>query len=131
MNSKVEMMRKILVVDDNADILIALQELLKFYGFLVVTTDRGEEVYEMISKHEPDLLLLDVMLSGIDGTDICRILKSDEDYKHLPIVMISAHPNAAETVARAGANDFVAKPFDIRFLVERIKMNMAPLLQTA
>jgi DNA-binding response OmpR family regulator len=131
MISKNEMMRKILVVDDNTDILIALQELLKFYGYLVITTERGEEVFALIEKHDPDLLILDVMLSGMDGNEICRSIKLSSNYKYLPIIMISAHPNAAETVAIAGANDFVAKPFDIGFLLEKINKNIAHKLQSA
>ncbi len=124
-------MRKILVVDDNQDILIALQELLKFYGFEVFVTDSGEQVYNMIDAHDPDLLVLDVMLSGIDGTEICRSLKTNDNYRSLPIIMISAHPNAQHMVTVAGANDFVAKPFDVGYLIEKIKKHLVPRLQTA
>lgn len=124
-------MRKILVVDDNADILLALQELLKFYGYQVVTTDRGEETLSLVNKENPDLILLDLMLSGIDGNEICASIKNHDEFKNIPVVMISAHPNAAQTVNIAGANDFLPKPFDIATLLDKIQKNLPAQLQTA
>ena len=68
----------------------------------------------------PDLILLDLLLSGKDGREIVKYLKSQEETRHIPVIMLSAHPSAEETARLAGADDFVAKPFDIVVLLTRI-----------
>lgn len=107
--------KKILVVDDDPDILDALQILLEFAGYDVKTTEKGDYAENLHDTNGglPDLIILDVLLSGKDGRLICQKLKSQQDTKHIPIVMISAHPNAKQSVAAVGADDFMAKPFDI------------------
>lgn len=119
-------MSKILVVDDNVDILLALQELLKFYNYDVVVTERGEDAIEMVKEAKPDLVILDLMLSSVDGRDICSYIKSEMADQHIPVVMISAHPNASQIVIEAGADDFLAKPFDISSLLSTIQRNLLP-----
>jgi CheY-like chemotaxis protein len=69
----------------------------------------------------PDLVLLDMLLSGKDGREIVRQLKSDEKTKHIPVIMFSAHPSAERTAFEAGADDFVEKPFDIDVLLHKIE----------
>lgn len=107
--------KKILVVDDDPDILDALQILLEFAGYDVKTTEKGDYAENLHDTNGglPDLIILDVLLSGKDGRLICQKLKSQQDTKHIPIIMISAHPNAKQSVAAVGADDFMAKPFDI------------------
>lgn len=119
-------MSKILVIDDNVDILLALQELLKFYNYDVVVTERGEEAINLVNEVKPDLVILDLMLSGVDGREICAHLKSDATNKDIPVVMISAHPHASQTVKEAGADDFLPKPFDISSLLSTIQKNLSP-----
>ena len=106
---------KILVVDDDPDILDALQFLLEFAGYEVKTTEKGEYAENLRDANDglPNVIILDVLLSGKDGRLICKKLKSQEETKHIPIIMISAHPNARQSVAAVGADDFVAKPFDV------------------
>lgn len=106
--------KKVLVVDDDPDILDALQFLLEFSGYEVKTTEKGEYAENLRDSNRglPDAIILDVLLSGKDGRLICQKLKSQEETKHIPIIMISAHPNAAQSVAAVGADDFAAKPFD-------------------
>ncbi len=106
--------KKILVVDDDPDILDALQFLLEFAGYDVKTSEKGEYVENLRDTNGgfPDLIILDVLLSGKDGRLICQKLKSQHETKHIPIIMISAHPNAKQSVAAVGADDFMAKPFD-------------------
>ncbi|HWZ19857.1 MAG TPA: response regulator [Ktedonobacteraceae bacterium] len=106
---------KILVVDDDQDILDALQFLLEFAGYEVKTTEKGEYAENLRDANDglPNVIILDVLLSGKDGRLICKKLKSQEETKHIPIIMISAHPNARQSVAAVGADDFVAKPFDV------------------
>lgn len=106
--------KKILVVDDDPDILDALQSLLEFAGYEVKTTEKGEYAENLRDTNGglPNVIILDVLLSGKDGRLICQKLKSREETKHIPIIMISAHHNARYSVKAVGADDFVAKPFD-------------------
>src|ERR1700730_11383326 len=112
--------KKILVVDDEVVILAFLQELLEQEGYIIVTTDKAEYVERLHIDGLPDLILLDVLLSGKDGREIVKHLKSQEETRHIPVIMFSAHPSAERTARAAGADDFVAKPFDIDVLLTRI-----------
>lgn len=112
--------RKILVVDDEPDILEFLQEILEEEGFAVITADRGEYVEQLCNGNPPDLILLDVWLSGKDGRDIVKYLKNQEKTKHIPVIMFSAYPNVREMVLQVGADDFIAKPFEIEALLAKI-----------
>ena len=113
--------KKILVVDDEPDILEFLQVILEEEGYIVATTDKGEYVEELHNGGLPDLILLDVLLSGKDGRLIAKHLRSQEDTKRIPIIMFSAHPSAEETARQSGADDFLAKPFDIPALLEKVE----------
>lgn len=112
--------KKILVVDDDPDILLFLQVILEEEGYIVVTTDKGEYLEKLNNGSLPHLVLLDVLLSGKDGRDIVKHLKSQEKTKHIPVIMFSAHPSAEATSLKAGADAFVAKPFDIEMLLQKI-----------
>ena len=112
--------KKILVVDDEPDILEFLQIIFEDVGYLVVTTDKGDYLEKLNSGTLPDLVLLDMLLSGKDGREIVKHLKSQARTKHIPVIMFSAHPSAEKTALAAGADDFVEKPFDIEALLEKI-----------
>ena len=114
-------MNRILVVDDNNDILWVLEIILKRYGFEVISTLKGEEVLTKTLEFEPDLILLDVFLSGVDGIDVCNALKSDPRTKDVPVIMISAHTNFKELQKFCKAEDFISKPFDANELVRKIR----------
>lgn len=114
-------MYKILVVDDDADILSVMEILLTMKGFQVEVTAKGENTFPKIETFKPDIILLDVLISGQDGRIICRKLKSTKETMHIPIIMFSAHPGAAATIAEYGADDFIAKPFDVGNLVQKLK----------
>jgi DNA-binding response OmpR family regulator len=113
-------MKKVLVVDDDPDILDAIQMILLSSGFDPVTTTNGEEVYQKINEHKPDVIILDVLLSGHDGRAICRNLKTDMQTENIPVLMISAHPSAKDSVKACGAEAFLAKPFSIGDLIKDI-----------
>ena len=89
------MNKKILVVDDDKDILDALQIVLENEGFVVVKNFKGDETYQVVNMSKPDLILLDVLMSGKDGRVICKKLKSSKESKDIPIILMSAHPSAA------------------------------------
>lgn len=113
-------MSKILVVDDDQDILSVMKILLTLKGFTVEVTQRGELTFEKIKSFKPDLVLLDVLISGVDGRTICKEIKSEESLKSLPVIMLSAHPGAAATICDYGADGFVNKPFEIDYLISKI-----------
>jgi DNA-binding response OmpR family regulator len=113
-------MPRILVVDDDTDILSVMEILLTMKGFEVEVTAKGENTIPKINSFKPDLILLDVLISGHDGRTICKQLKSDKATQHIPVIMFSAHPGAAATIADYGANDFIAKPFDVSHLLKKV-----------
>jgi CheY-like chemotaxis protein len=113
--------KKILVVDDEPDILDFLQIIFEEAGFLVVTAEKGDYLDKLNNGALPDLVLLDMLLSGKDGREIVKQLKSLEKTKHIPIIIFSAHPSAEKTARAAGADDFVEKPFDIETLIDKVQ----------
>jgi DNA-binding response OmpR family regulator len=116
----------ILVVDDDVDILQALLFLLEDEGYTVQISEKGEYVESLRSGDLPDLIILDVLLSGKDGRTICRKLKSQDETKHIPVLMTSAHPNAGVTTREVGADAFIAKPFSIDDILAEIADLLAP-----
>lgn len=114
---------RVLVVDDDPDILDAIRFLLEDEGYAVTTTEKGEYAENLHDGNGglPDLIILDVLLSGKDGRTICRSLKSRPDTQHIPIIMISAHPDAEGASYAVGADHFVAKPFDMFQLLELVQ----------
>ena len=112
--------RRILVVDDEQDILEFLQIILQEEGYEVTTSTKGEYLEQLHNGSLPHLILVDVLLSGKDGREIVKYLKNQQETSHIPIIMFSAHPSAEKTARLAGADDFVAKPFNIDLLLEKI-----------
>jgi two-component system alkaline phosphatase synthesis response regulator PhoP len=114
-------MKKILIVEDDQDISDAVNLFLSSEGFQTHIVTNSTEVYKEISSFSPNLIILDVLLSGIDGRTICTKLKSNNQTKHIPIIMISAHPTVKDLVEKAGADSFIPKPFSIDILLSEIK----------
>ena len=113
-------MSKILVVDDDPDILSVMEILLSMKGFQVEVTARGDNTFSKIESFHPDLILLDVLISGHDGRTICKEIKENEELRHIPVLMLSAHPGAAATISDYGADGFISKPFDVDKLLREI-----------
>lgn len=118
------MNKKILIVDDDPDILEPLTLLLEMNDYSVSAIHKGEETYAQIAAYKPDLILLDILMSGSDGRTICKQLKKDIATKKIPIVMMSAHPSAKFDSENAGADDFIAKPFEVDELLKVIEKNI-------
>ena len=110
---------RILVVDDDPDIGIMIKIMLEFHGYLVDVTTKGKTAIDIIRSGDFGLLIMDMLLSGVNGVDICTHIKKDEVISSLPVIMISAHPNAKEICLNAGADDFVSKPFDMEELLSK------------
>lgn len=94
--------------------------MLKDAGYEVQSTANGHTV-QRVSDYLPDLLLLDIRMAGVDGRDICRYLKSQRLTKHIPIIMVSANQDTEKIAHDAGAEDFIAKPFDMDKLLEKVE----------
>ena len=117
-------MKKVLIVDDDVGIVEVLKLIVEDGGFRVETIYKADETIKEAIIFQPDLILLDVLISGIDGRDICKELKTETQTKDIPVIMISAHPGAAQSVKNCGADDFIAKPFDLDQLLGKIKQHM-------
>jgi DNA-binding response OmpR family regulator len=111
---------RVLLVDDDPDIGEMIRIILEYDGYLVEVTERGETAESLMRKQQYDVLIMDMFLSGLNGAEICARLKEDKTLSTIPILMISAHPNAKELCLNAGANDFIAKPFDMDELLAKV-----------
>jgi DNA-binding response OmpR family regulator len=117
-------MEKVLIVDDNSDILWVVQTVLKRYGFEVLALPKGEDVVLRTKSFSPNLILLDVFLSGIDGIAVCNKIKNNPKTKDIPVIMFSAHTNFSDVKKFCKANDFISKPFDVNELVNKIRFQI-------
>ena len=112
---------RILVVEDDPDLGTMIKLLLEHKGFGVTLTASIEQTEEILrNNNNIDLILMDMLLSGANGIDICAALKNNNTTKAIPIMMISAHPNAMELCMEAGADDFIPKPFDMQDLLVKV-----------
>jgi two-component system phosphate regulon response regulator PhoB len=114
---------RILVVDDEEDILELVRFNLAREGYPIICTTSGEESLKIVQKEHPDLIVLDLMLPGIDGLDVAKALKNDPKTRDIPIIMLTAKGEEADIVAglELGADDYVTKPFSPRILVARVR----------
>ena len=117
-------MNKILVVDDDLDILSLIQAILSMNNFKVEAISRWEDIYTKMAEFKPDLVLLDVMLGGADGRDICKKLHLDKETQDIPVVLFSANPEMGKYIKECMAQDFVAKPFEMSGLLKTIKAHL-------
>jgi DNA-binding response OmpR family regulator len=109
----------IVVADDDPSILDAMKTILELYNFQVETIVDGMVMPKLVSL-QPKLLLLDICMSGVDGRDICKTLKTTETTKNIPVIMISASYDLASCLSESGADDFIAKPFEMQELLSKV-----------
>lgn len=116
-------MAHVLVVDDEPNIVLSLEFLMQQAGFDVTTALDGESALALVKQNPPDLLLLDISLPGISGFEVLEQLRSQENFKRLPIVMLTAHGREVEREKglALGADDYITKPFSTRQLVEKVQ----------
>lgn len=116
-------LKHILVIDDEADLVELVLYNLKKEGFSVDSASDGETALSKIRKNKYDLLVLDLMLPGIQGTELCRILRNDPKTSGVPIIMLTAKAEEVDKIVglELGADDYVTKPFNPRELVARVK----------
>lgn len=120
------MKRKVLVVEDELDILEVIEFNLSREGFKVLTSSDGEEGLALVKSEAPDLVLLDLMLPGIDGIEICRRIREDPVTSQTVVVMLTAKSEESDVVLGLGigADDYIAKPFSPREVIARVKANL-------
>ena len=120
------MKKRILIVDDDKDILEALTTMLSMWNYDARGISRGEDVFGEAADFRPDLILMDVMLSGMDGRSIVKALKTIPFLAGIPVIMISAHMSMYSAVFdENGPDDFVPKPFDMNYLQGKIERQLA------
>ena len=117
------MPEKILIVDDEEDILTLLEYNLEKAGFKVISAKDGPEAIEMTKKERPSLIILDIMLPSMEGTEVCKVIKRDNTTSHIPIIMLTAKGEEVDRIVglELGADDYITKPFSPRELVLRVK----------
>ncbi|MCD6082233.1 response regulator [candidate division WOR-3 bacterium] len=116
-------MAKILVVEDEPEIRILVKTILEKAGYSVVEAEDGEAALRLVNEEEPDLVLLDVMIPGIEGWEVCRRIRENEATRRIPIIMVTVR-TTDEDIQRSvecGANAHINKPFDQRELLDTIK----------
>lgn len=115
--------KKILVVEDDLVTQRMLSARLEITGYDVITASDGEEALNKARKENPDLLILDLMLPKMTGYEVCRMLKFDDKYKKIPIIILSSldQQDEREKAVKAGADTYVIKPFDLELLLVKIK----------
>ncbi|HLG63564.1 MAG TPA: response regulator transcription factor [Ktedonosporobacter sp.] len=118
----------ILVVDDEREIVRALQRALKGHGYTVLTASNGEDAVEIVRRQHPDLLLLDLLLPGMSGLEVCRRVRAESN---IPIIVLSVKDAERDKVEALdlGADDYVAKPFGIDEVLARVRVALRRVIQ--
>lgn len=114
-------MPRVMIIDDDKDFLTIIKSFLQKKDFEVSIHSDWKTASECIVEFNPQILLIDVFLSGVDGLAMCKKLKSNSYTRHIPIVVFSAYPQIGETaIDEFGADDFLSKPFEVNELIEKI-----------
>jgi DNA-binding response OmpR family regulator len=118
----IDIPHRILVVDDEPDLLMLLEEHLSQEGFQVLTASAGMQAISKARAEQPDLILLDVMMPGVSGFDVCNILQDFPETAEIPIIFLTAITETKRKVMglNLGADDYITKPFDLRELTARV-----------
>ena len=115
--------KKIMIVDDEVDLVETVRFPLEMEGFNVMVSYNGEDALNKARKESPDLIILDLMLPKLDGYKVCRLLKFDEKYRHIPIFMLTAKTQDKDKILgmETGADEYITKPFEMDDLLEKVK----------
>jgi len=114
-------MEKILYADDDLDIQELIKGILKREGFEVIIARDGKEALSLAQAHKPDLAILDFLMPGLNGEEVCIALKKDDATKAIPVIMLTAYPSEKEKSLSVGAIDFLNKPIEKNDLLLRIR----------
>jgi len=119
------MTKRILLIDDDISILEILEEFLISAGFHVTILTKTEDIFSNIALHEPDLVLVDYLLNGINGGEVCAQIKKKEQTRHIPVILMTAYPRVLLSLGTYSCDEFIEKPFDLNHLVKRIEYRLA------
>ncbi len=117
--------QKILLLDDNKDLLQIVQIILKGQGYETVLASCIEEATQKIRIHKPALILMDVFISDQDGREFCNQLKHDGETSNIRVIMMSGYDNSLGLMSQVSADDFMQKPFDYTDLLNRVQLQMS------
>src|SRR5581483_7230471 len=114
---------KVLIVEDDPDVMRLVRDCHEAEGFGVVTAQNGEEALEQVKREAPDILVLDVMLPRLDGLNVCREVRRDTNSSDMQILMLSARGDDVDKIVglEMGADDYLAKPFNPKELIARVR----------
>jgi DNA-binding response OmpR family regulator len=117
-------MKKIVLIEDDADLFALLKYNLEKEGFALVGAQTGKGAIDLCRRERPDLVLLDIMLPDSDGLDICKGIRAHSELAHIPVIFLTARASETDRIVglELGANDYIVKPFFIRELIARIKI---------
>ena len=115
------MAHKILVVDDEHAVRSLLADFFTPLGYQVITTEDGNEALELAAREEPDVILLDVVMPGLDGTEVCKALRASERTAPIPVIMMTGFAGAVIDVSQSAPDDLVLKPFLLSDLLKRVR----------
>ena len=115
--------KKIIVVDDSPAILDSVKLMLNMEGFEVSNYERGSDMFNSLleTSTKPDVILMDMWLSGEDGRDICKMIKQHQEFKNIPVVIMSASRGLGDSAIESCAIEFIPKPFDLGEIIEKIR----------
>jgi DNA-binding response OmpR family regulator len=118
-------MKKIVLIEDDADLYSLIHYNLEKEGFTVVGSQTGKGALEMCRRERPDLIILDIMLPDSDGLDICKGIRAHPELAHIPVIFLTARASETDRIVglELGANDYIVKPFFVRELIARIKIH--------
>ena len=117
------MAKEILIVDDEPNVVVPIQFLMEQQGYRVMAAERSEDALDLIYQYKPDLVLLDIMLSGIDGYEVCEIIRQNPNYRNVKIFFLTAK-SREEEIAKGlalGADTYITKPLSNLALVAKVK----------
>jgi DNA-binding response OmpR family regulator len=117
----------ILIIEDEPDIGCIVKMALEFNGYSVLLLKNAADCIEYIKSNNINLIIMDLLISGVYGVDVCKLSKADTSLSFIPVMMMSAHPDAKQICIEAGADDFIAKPFDISELLAKVKIQSAKI----
>ncbi len=116
------MKKTIMVVDDEPNTLKVIKDILKAEGFKPITAKNGKDALKILKKSKVDLILLDIMMPGMDGWDVCEKIKADKKTEKIPIVFLTAKDEpVSRSMGSLAAADYITKPFEYKDLIKRIK----------
>jgi DNA-binding response OmpR family regulator len=121
MKRELSLAQKILVVDDEPSVRSLLAQFFTPLGYQVITTDDGDKALELAAREEPDVVLLDVVMPGLDGAEVCKALRASERTAPIPVIMMTGFAGAVIDVSQSAPDDLVLKPFLLSDLLKRVR----------